>query len=54
MSANTQWFIKVQKIITETVEISAITENDAILKAMKLEGVIGLEEIPGERSLKWN
>lgn len=39
MSAHTQWFVEVQKSITEIIEVSAITEDDAMKKAEMLDEV---------------
>ncbi len=39
MGANTQVYVKVAKIVYEVIEVSAVTTDEAIEKALKLPDV---------------
>ena len=39
MSANTQVYVKVAKIVYEVIEVSAVTTDEAMEKALKLPDV---------------
>ncbi len=45
MGANTLWMVKVRKSYTETIEISAVTSDEAHEKARREHGVIMVESV---------
>lgn len=45
MSANTLWNVKVRKSYTETIKVSAVTSDEAIEEARRINGVIFVEDV---------
>lgn len=43
MGAETKWYVKVTKILTETIEVSAVTASEAQDMALFMKGVISAD-----------